>query len=474
MEHSRRGFLTTMAAGAVSLSTTGHARAGSVCCTDTDRSVPSEPDEQPVEPIIAETYGELDLSKENPCWDWEIPRFSEPSIIEYEVRIDDRRNAPDVIVVDSDGLEKYETHINTYPIFKTRTLDLPWFGSTSAPTGVYRENLNFDTLLRRLDQLQEWEEDSTFVEMDTLECLTEPRATQESHRVAGGSYYIIFDWTDDVLSERGDDEITAEVSVRARREKTDEAVASAPDKIASFYTGLPREKSPLAEAMVAVAETICDRVPGEVDNLSVQEIHETAPRAEQAVAATKIVFAVLKDKLGYNQAFIQELLHGAATWGQWGRSVLPIVNSLEHVLDNSCTVAQNQPETVTDDIENLLLNLGILVADLVMAKFGLASRIGSFAVKRAHKYLLGIVREVLGVKAYLVLLRELYTLTTSGLKEALGLIKDLTREISKGHKFFSEEEVDAIKEMETNELESLDFDWDLSLGPLSLSPECQP
>lgn len=54
------------------------------------------------------------------------------------------------------------------------------------------------------------------------------------------------------------------------------------------------------------------------------------------------------------------------------------------------------------------MNVGILVAEIVMLKCGLVSRAASFAVRKLYMYLFGVVREVLGLKTYLVLLRELY------------------------------------------------------------------
>ncbi|NUB91119.1 hypothetical protein HT576_08805 [Haloterrigena sp. SYSU A121-1] len=472
---SRRRFLAASATGAITLSAAGPVQAedDTPCCGDTQgRRTPSEPDEDPTDPVITERYGKLDLSSEFPCWEWPLPPFSKDTVIEYEIRPENSGNTPDVIVANDTGLSKYRTQIEDIPIVSTRTVDLGWIGSIPIVEKVYTENLNIESIGKKMQQRHDWTMESV---VDMAACHNEPQATQKSHSVPSGNYNLVVDWTDDVLSAPTTDETTVEVSIRARHETVGEETEAVQDEAISFYTGFPADESPLVDTMVSVAEAICDQVPPQAEDFSVTEFQEAAPRAEQAVAVTRAVFDILKDKLGYNPVFIEDLLEGATTWTRWARSVLPVVNSLEHVIDDACEVAQDAPETMTADVENLMLSLGILVVDLLMAKFGVASRIASFAVRRAHTYLLGIVREVLGLKTYLVLLRELYTLTTSGLAEALGIIKDLTRDIQQeyqDHEFIPKKEADAVDSMGETQLGSLDLDWDMDLGPLDLDPTC--
>lgn len=464
MRSSRRRFLTTSAA-ALTFPVVGGAQV--TTAEQSGQITPSSPESNPVDPVMAEIYGELQLPQDDPFWTWDIPYFSDDAIIEYEVRPKDGDHLPDVLVVDDDGLEKYRTQVASIPLYDTRSRDLGWFGSVPWPV-VY-----FDNIPRKLDQVQPWDVEGGMVDIETLDCLTNAQPRRDANVIAGGDYHLVFDWTDEVLSNPGNEDVTVEVSARVRRNKPEEAAEVAPAQASTLYTTVGAAESPVVEAMVPVAEAICSRVPDKMKTLSVEDVQTEAPRAVEAVAVTRIVFAVLDDKFGYTPTFVRQLLDGASTWARWGRSALPVVNSIDHVIDDACRVVGAEPGAVTDAVEDLLLSLGILVADLLMAKFGLVSRVASFGVKRAHTYLLGVIGEVLGLKAYLVLLRELYNLLEMGIQQTLRKIKSFTRDIEE-HGFLTDDEVATVQEFEQEEdLQSLDSGWDLRVGPLNPSPECQ-
>ncbi|QZP39190.1 hypothetical protein [Halobaculum magnesiiphilum] len=151
-------------------------------------------------------------------------------------------------------------------------------------------------------------------------------------------------------------------------------------------------------------------------------------------------------------------------------SLLPVVSSLSQLVDDACAVTEADPEEAVNEIENMLLSLGILIADLLATAFGVTGRVASFLVGMARKYLLGFVARTLGLKAYVVLLKELLTLTRSGISEVLAVIKRITREIGEEYEFLSEEEVERVEALDEEELESSSFDFDI----FSLSPECSP
>lgn len=463
MRSSRRRFLVTSAA-ALTFPVAGGAQV--TAAEQSGQITPSSPESKPVEPVMAEIYGELKLPQDDPFWTWDIPHFSDDAIIEYEVRPKDGGHLPDVLVVDDDGLEKYRTQVASIPLYDIRSWDLGWLGSVPWPI-VY-----FDNVLRKRDQMQPWDVEGGMVDIETLDCLTNARPRREANVIAGGDYHLIFDWADEVLSSPRSEDVTVEVSARVRRNKPEEAAETAPAQASNFYTTVGAAEASVVEAMVPVAEAICSRVPNEMKTLSVTDVQEEAPRAVGAVAVTRIVFAVLDDKLGFMPTFVRQLLDGASTWARWGRSVLPVVNSIDHVIDDACRVVGAEPGTVADAVEDFLLSLGILVVDLLLAKFGLVSRVASFAVKRTHTYLLGIISEVLGLKAYLVLLRELYNLLEMGIQQALRKIKSFTRDIEE-HGFLTDDEVATVQEFEREEdLQSFDSGWNLRMGPLDPSPEC--
>jgi hypothetical protein len=234
-----------------------------------------------------------------------------------------------------------------------------------------------------------------------------------------------------------------------------------------LYTGLPDEESPLVEAGRDLASAICVEVPEEFHG---SNLEESVPEAAQVLSGLRIVLGLVEDQLGYDASLAYQLTTRTTSWTRWSMSLLPVVSSLSQLVDDACAVTEADPEEAVNEIENMLLSLGILIADLLATTFGVTGRVASFLVGMARKYLLGFVTRTLGLKAYVVLLKELLTLTRSGISEVLAVIKRITREIGEEYEFLSEEEVERVEALDEEELESSSFDFDI----FSLSPECSP
>ncbi|MCU4744609.1 hypothetical protein [Natronoglomus mannanivorans] len=471
MKPSRRRFLSTSAAGAITLSTVGTVQAAAaVTSSDEDRATPSPLDEDPADPVIAEVHGGLDLSKSNPSWDYGFPTFREPAVIEYEIRTEEIGDEPDVLVLDRSGFNEYKVQIGSHPVRGSTEVGLGRFGTYTFPT------VNVGNVWKWLQKQQHWDVEA-LVDIKALDCLTEKRATQAAHRIDTGTYHIVLDWTDDVLSKPGSDDVTVDVSIRARYEKDEEAADRAIEEFTVFSRSVRTADSSLVDIMVPLAERICDQVPEEGGDLSTYDISDKALEAERTISILQLVLDILEDETGYSPPLVDSMLAETAAWARWSGQVLPVMSTVEELVDDSCAVATADSDTVTNDVENMLMSLGILVAELVMIKYGLVSRAASFAVRKAHTYLLGVVREVLGLKAYLALLRELYVLIKSEIGDVLDTIKAITQDIVDAHDFLSEEEVDdidVVENMDEDELMSLNFDRNLHLGPFDPSPECHP
>jgi hypothetical protein len=282
-----------------------------------------------------------------------------------------------------------------------------------------------------------------------------------------GNYYVVFDWTDDILQEPNTERVSAQVSLRATEPIDEEKIEeTAMDSMEQLYGRMADQPSPVVETAVNVAKAICSQVPDAFQDVSVSEINDVAPQAGQLVSSVNIVLTILKNQLGFDSSILRRLTAQTSAWTRWGLSVLPVASSLDQLLDDACTVAEAEPAEVTEDVENMLMSLGIVVADLVAAYFGVAGRAARFVVGLAHKYLLGFVARTLGLKTYLVLLRELYTLTLSGIKEVLSAIKTVTRKIAREYDWLDEEDVETVESLDEESLGSLDVDIDL------FSPEC--
>ena len=73
-----------------------------------------------------------------------------------------------------------------------------------------------------------------------------------------------------------------------------------------------------------------------------------------------------------------------------------VVSSISRLLDDACTVPDASPSKVTQAVEDMLLSLGIVIADLLAAYFGMAGRGAKFVTWVAHKYLLEFIGRTLG------------------------------------------------------------------------------
>lgn len=439
-----------------------------------DLPTPTEPDDFSHEEVIAEAYGKLKLTPDRPYWAFPVCSYSDPITIEYEVRPENSTATPSILVVDGDGLDEYQTKIEpasviTGPIFYKTTIDLPLIDPFEIPTGVRWENINFWNLLNFGKRNQLWTEGSAAIDLHTVSCLNSADIgpVTDTHTIESGQYYVVFDWTDDVLQPTSEDETTVHVSLRASHPTETPVTDTVPAALKTLYNRFSAESSVL-EVAVPLAEAVCSGVPNNIHDLPVSEINQTAPQAGQLIAAVNAVLTILDQELEYAPAFTRSLVNQTSALTRWGMSAVPVASSLTQFLDDACEVADAAPDVVTEDVENMLVSLGIFVADLAIAKYGLAARVARFTTGMAHKYLLGFLARVLGLETYLMLLREVYTMTLGGVKAVLGRIKEVTKEIGRQYNFLSEEEVERVQEMDEDSLLSLnvDIDW------FSLNPEC--
>lgn len=442
-----------------------------------DYPTPIAPDEPSNDAVVSEAYGKLALSSDRPFWVWPVCSYSNPVTIEYEVRPTEDADTPSILVMNDTGLQKYKTKIRDHPVvewpeFSTKTENLGWFGTWTVPTVDDWGAVHLSNIPKQGESQQSWDEDMPAVKTNSLQCLNSSLSgpVRERHTIEPGGYYVVFDWTDNVLDNPDQDQGTAHVSLRAMHPVEDEVTTAGPDSVQRLYEQVDGQSLPMVDTAVRLAEAICTRVPSAFQQVSVADLNDTAPRAAQLTSTVKIILGILEDRLGYETAVIQRLSEQTAAWTRWGMSVLPVASSIEQLLDDACDVANAQPSEVTEHVENMLMSLGILIADLVAAYYGVAGRAAAFATRMAHKYLLGFVARALGLRTYLVLLRELYTITLGGIRAALDRIKDLTRAIADEYRFITDDEAKTVRRMDTASLQSLDIGIDIDL--FSLNPEC--
>lgn len=495
MKCSRRQLLKSGAV-AGSLYLVGATNAAASSESDTNLATPTEPDET-LNEVIAETHGELELGPSRRYWPFEFSHYGSNIRIEYEVKTEDDTEPPDVLVLNQRWFSEYEVRAQSYPLktgpildtvtyepgpFKweskavDRTVEIDLPSTPPIPTGVNLDNVHPFRVGRRVQSEIGWNE--SMVDNYGLECLSASSPTRESAVIEPGSYSVVFDWTDNVWTKTNSESVTADVSIRAIRQPEEEINTTATDAVSTVYTRIDDQADSVTGVAEELAAEFCEQVTEELDGVSVSTMTKQTPEASAIAAATNTTLTILSRTLGYAPTFTDELTARTSAWTRWSMSVLPVANSLEQLVRDACAVVNAESSTRTKEIEEMLLSLGVFIADLVALKFGLAGRIAGFVTKTAHKYLLGTVSRMLGWNTYLVLLRELYTLTRGGIAKARQQIVDWTRAIGEeyGYKNEARNGRDLVPESEVEDVATISewmlkrLNWDL--GWLSLSPEC--
>lgn len=477
VKQSRRGFIKHSAA-AVALSRLDSTDTTTeIECGSSSLSTPQSP-ETSLDAVISEAYGELALCPQRRYWRWEVESY-DPFTLDYEVRVPEDTAYPDVLVVDQDGWDTYEQIVTDYsvfdgPVVEWQTKEYRWVGEQTVPQ-VNGENFNPKNIGAKIGSFRDeqlWkeqshgQESSPIFEIDTVDCLSNPasRPIRESESIAGGQYYVVFDWTEEVLSKPDPEGVSAEVAVRATTPISEsQGETEYENEVTQLYNSLPDEEGPLVQSARQFAEAICDTA----EAVSLDDVQTAVPEASQTASMVNMLLTVIEDQLGYAPTFRSEVMAGASSWARLGMSVLPVLSSAEQLVDDACAVARAKPSSVTGEVENLLASLGIFVADLLLVKFGGASKAARVVTGAAHKYLLGYLRQVLGLRAYAILLRELYTLITSSIAQALERVREITRQLASETEFLDDDDVEWIEERDEDDLGSLRPKFTMR------SPECQ-
>lgn len=478
MELSRRQILqhTGLLFAPMSVSRTISSSGESLCGEDSSLPRPEPPEETPSD-VHNEEYGALGLSPDQKCWVFPIkPSGSsvdnpEQMIVEYEVRTEDGVSPPDILVLSGQGLDYYDTQVND-PLIKVKE----WCTHEILGRDISLPCSAGDIEFNPNDGGVVWEEGHDTVDLYSAQCLnTAPYRSPvgKSKTIPAGHYYVVFDRTDKVFDRAGEDEVTADVSIRARHPPDPKEIEeTATDEVNAVYSGLPEDRSRLIRVSRSMAADICT----DIEAPDTDDLVKTAPRASQLASTANALLAILERSLGYQPVFAEQISGMTTTWTRWGMSAIPVAHSVNRLHDDACALERANPEQVADHVEDFLLSIGILVGDLVLLKYGAGTRLAYSLTRAAHRYLLGFLGRVLGLRTYLVLLREVFNLTRSGITEALSQIKEMTERIVEETSFLSKDD-DSISEINSmnsrDDLYSLD-QFDLGLPDLYPLNDCKP
>lgn len=431
------------------------------------------PEDSSLDTTLSAAYGELSLSPERKYWVWPVELPLDYSIsshdqlfVDYEIRTLSETKTPDLIVVDQEGREKYEATVDPPILYKAGQRQFPLFGSVPWQN-IYLEN--FSKFGKSNEVI--WEEDEPTYSSTVIECLSKPASSygslRHSEAVSAEDYYVIFDWTEEVLRSPSSGEVSAEVSVRVRQPPDEEISEQVEPPVTTLYSRFDRADL----GITTLCENIAERLCIETTIPSIGKLQEAAPRGTQLASTLNVILTILQEEIGYRTIVGEQVANITTTWTKWWMATLPLTHSIRQLHEDACAVTEAPSETINDRVEDFLLSLGILISDIVLLKTGLVNRYAAHAVKMTHRYLLGFLRKTLGLRAYIILLREFYNLVRSSTARVLAGIKSMTREIVEETELLDQEDQSKINQLNGRSLRSLDStDFDLTSN--LLNPEC--
>lgn len=463
MPVDKRGFMGRMAAGLTFLPlSTAASKSGDVWLKHS-----LEPHEDDLfGPVLGETTDQVSVTEDGRPHVWELP--SGIDYVDFELELGDDDSEVDVVLVSDlrftflgSSRNEYKDAVTT-PKRRTfsirgKTFELPVL-LDSVQTKIARTRLN----------------GPDYVQYTPGFCPLRQGVTrsQATYSLDSGTYYLVLDTSDAVGESSIDGSVEADISVRARREPSDPVEEEAQQNVQQMYVKAGDAGEPYSEFGFELANTICNSSPDGFKALSLEEIRHNGNKTGQLKSLIQAVFTYLRDAAGFEPTFLDDVLSASSRWLKWGMSVAPMLSSAQRTVEAACEATSPTAENVEEKLKEMYLNLGILVADIVFAAYGLTGRLAIAGIRLVDTYILGFLKRRMGLKTYLFLLRELHLFLEFSLNEAVAKIKDITNDIidTERRDFFDDEERSAVSSMGGSTLETLDVGVDSDFS--SATTEC--
>lgn len=407
-------------------------------------TTPQPPAQPSPSPVLKEVYGELTLTPDDSHWPWEILSVQECVTLEYEVRAPNRTEFVDSL----DILVLEQEH---YPDYKDKVHHEPAVINGTAP---FIHGELGDPQKDQSIQIRE-----TIDALSTIDADIDPgKPVYQSATLQPGHYWIIFDWTD-TKTEPTDETVSVEVAVRTKRPTDEDVEAEAISTISEFYDSFPDGLEDVIQTTGSIADDLCGAYDQTLSKLDLQPLNSATRATEYAIPITRGVLDALAEHLDFRKARFQEILNETTAWTQWSATTIPLIATTQEVIQDACTVADLPEDTsiavYADRVEDFLLSLSLLVVELVLTRFGVSGQSARVAIEFVDDYVLGLIKQAVSFRVYLMLLRELYLIIEDSISAVLARIKEKTKTLAKRYGFFDEEDVQRVSQL--NETDLLDL-----------------
>lgn len=413
---------------------------------------PSPPSDSP-QPILAESYGSLKLGNKRHFWPWKL-EVDECCVVDLELQLEDRFGASlDILTFEEDDFRRYQDRVTKMSLASGPVVDIGtgnFFGIRYPKLEIHRENVNHPDLKELTEGPTSTAAGVLPFRLESASFLDVPSGDW-SFRLGPGSYRVVFDWTNAKTRMGSGSGVNVDVALRAR--PTTEAVeGNAETAVTSFFGSIQKD---VVQACEKLAKSICNLDTRALSQIQVGEIGAAPISTLYAIPVlTRLLTAVQQ---GFNTPLplASKALDGARTWANWATTTIPVVSSAQQVVNDACELADKRSNTA-EKAEDFLLSIGLLIANLALAWFGVSSKVAKEAIQFTDEILLGVFKRTLSTRSYLLLLRELYTLFYDGATEVVDAVQEMTTVIANQGNFFDAQETKQIHELDESSLFSLD------------------
>lgn len=416
-------------------------------------STPTRPDSPTIKEsnLILEFYGELDLNEDQRYWAQEIipPSSADCVLLEYSVdaglMIDTNDFADLDVFLLGDHYPEYTEFAKWEPICI--------FGhclNTQKAKSFSAGNIEHKYAWSRVDG-------GTLTKRVLV-------PSSRSHVVFDGTAAPGVQSTSEVVSEE------LEVSLRVSTYSFEDAEEIAVQTVQDLIDQLPADFQELVSNLRTTSEKLCNR--DSIHNLSSHTVAEAGNEVGiigQVSTALADVFEIIESR--YSITLPSRPLSALGHISKWGGKRLPIIGSAIRLAKSACSLG-----TVNDNAEvsklkskakRFFLSLVILIADVLMVWSGIITRVGTALVSAADYFLLGYLRRIVGLRFYVVILKNLLFLFEEGITSVISNILEISKEISESTTFISSKDLRTLQNLNQDNIS----DW-RQLGFLNEDKAC--
>lgn len=242
------------------------------------------------------------------------------------------------------------------------------------------------------------------------------------------------------------------MSIWARNLVDEQVEKETQEILQQFYSELSSGTKDTIQTLDSLAESVCQELSLEYGSTDLENIEDAPTETYQAASTASKLLELIENGTDFESSRLNSVISNVSTWTQRGVAVVPLLGSMSEVYAAACTVSAQQAVPTTEQIQDLLLSLTMFIVELLLTYYGVTSKISRLVVTAMDKYLLGLLKQTLGLEMYIFLLRESLVLLYDDIENVLSTIEGLTEDIDElNDEFFTDKEKDQVDDLDTRQ-----------------------